>query len=167
MDQLAFRAQPTLDVGPRRRRVGLDQLGRSAARRLDERAVAAEIGEAEQRVPALPLADIFAGPPQLEIVARDLESIAVLADHLQPRARGVRQVFPEEEDADAVARPAPDAPAQLVQLGKAEALRAFDHHQRRIRHVHADLDHRGAYQKIDFPGLEAVSYTHLRAHETP
>src|SRR6185295_4397219 len=126
MDQLPFRAQPALDMGPCRRRVGLDQLRGSAACRLDEHAVAAQIGKAEQRVPALPLADVLAGSPQLEVVARDLEPVAVLAYHLEPRARGIRQAFPEKKDADAVARAAPDAPAQLVELRQAEALGAFD-----------------------------------------
>src|SRR6185369_679000 len=112
MDQLPLRAQPALDMGPRRRRVGLDQLGGRAARRLDERAVAAEIGEAEQRVAALALAEVFAGAPQLEVVPRDLEPVAVLADHLQARARRIRQALPEEECADAVARAASHAPAR-------------------------------------------------------
>ncbi len=35
-------------------------------------------------------------------------------------------------------RPA-DAAAQLVQLGEAEALGMFDHHDGRVRHVDADL----------------------------
>src|ERR1044071_4915380 len=100
MDQLPLRAQPALDVGPRRRRIGLDQLRGRAARRLDERAVAAEIGEAKQRVAALALAEVFAGSPQLEVVARNLEPVAVLADHLQARARGLRQAFPEKKGAD-------------------------------------------------------------------
>ena len=37
---------------------------------------------------------------------------------------------------------APDAAAQLVELGEAEALGALDDHQRRVGHVDADLDHR-------------------------
>src|SRR3954466_15248142 len=109
MDQLPFRAQPTLDVGSRRGRVGLDQLRGSTACRLDQRAVAAEVGEAEQRVAALPLADVFARAAQLEVVTRDLESIAVLVDHLEPRARGMRKACAEEQDADALARAAADA----------------------------------------------------------
>src|SRR5580765_4031683 len=113
-------------MGPCRGRIGFDQLGGGAARRLDEHAVAAEIGEAEERVSALPLADMITRSAQLEVVTRDLESVAVLADHLDPRFRRVRQVFPEQEDADAVVRTAADPAAQLVQLGEAEALSTFD-----------------------------------------
>src|SRR3954465_3133302 len=115
-------------MGARRRRVGLDQLRRSAACRLDEHAVAGEIGEAKQGISALPLADVLARPPQLEVLAGELEPVAVLADHLQPRARGFGETLAEKKDADAVARAASDAPAQLVQLGEAETFRAFNHH---------------------------------------
>src|SRR4051812_50009636 len=72
MNQLPFRPQPTLDMGPRRGRVGLDQLRGSSACRLDERAVACEIGETEQRIPALPLADVLARPAQIQVMPRDL-----------------------------------------------------------------------------------------------
>jgi hypothetical protein len=35
-----------------------------------------------------------------------------------------------------------------VQLGKAEALRLLDHHQRGVGHVDADLDHGGRHQQL-------------------
>lgn len=57
MKQVAFRSEPALYVGARRDGIGFDQLVRRTAGRLDERTVAAEIGEAKQRVSALPLAD--------------------------------------------------------------------------------------------------------------
>ena len=38
---------------------------------------------------------------------------------------------------------APDPAAQLVQLGEAEALGMFDHHDRRVRHVNADFNDGG------------------------
>ncbi len=43
---------------------------------------------------------------------------------------------------------APDPPAQLVQLGEAEPLGVLDHHDARLRHVDADLDHRGRDQDL-------------------
>ena len=46
-------------------------------------------------------------------------------------------------------RPATDPAAQLVQLRQAEALRVLDHHQRRVRHIHADLHHRRADQQVE------------------
>ena len=51
-------------------------------------------------------------------------------------------------------RPAPDPAAQLVELGEAEALGAFDDHQGRIGDVDPDLDHRGRDQHGQFAGDE-------------
>ena len=40
-----------------------------------------------------------------------------------------------------------------MELRQAETLRMLDHHQRRVRHVHADLDHGGCHQHLDLaPG---------------
>ena len=58
------------------------------------------------------------------------------------------------EQAGARAGAAADAPAQLVQLGQAEALGALDHHQRGIGDVDADLDHRGRHQDVQHAGAE-------------
>ena len=41
-----------------------------------------------------------------------------------------------------------------MQLGETHALRVFDHHQRRVRHVHADLDHGGRNQQLNPARLE-------------
>ena len=51
-------------------------------------------------------------------------------------------------------RTAPDAAAQLVQRGQAEALGLFDQHDRRLRHIHADLDDGGRDQKARCAGGE-------------
>ena len=44
---------------------------------------------------------------------------------------------------------APDAAAQLVELGEAKALGVFDEHERGVRHVDADLDDGGGNENID------------------
>src|SRR5215213_6720704 len=49
--------------------------------------------------------------------------------------------------------PAHAAP-ELVELGEAEALGAFDHDRARVRHVHADLDYDGRDQHLDLPRPE-------------
>ncbi len=49
---------------------------------------------------------------------------------------------------------APDPPAQLVELGDAEALGALDQHHGRVRHVDPDLDHRRRHQHVGLPGGE-------------
>ena len=51
-------------------------------------------------------------------------------------------------------RTAADPAAQLMQLGDAEPVGVADHHHRRVRHVHADLDHRGGHQHVGLPGHE-------------
>src|SRR5258708_16822189 len=79
-------------------------------------AIALEIREAQQRLAALPLAQILARPAQLEIALRDLETVGALEDDLQPVAGGLRQRFAEKQNAHPVAPPPAAAPAQLVQL---------------------------------------------------
>ena len=51
-----------------------------------------------------------------------------------------------EQQAGRAAGAAADPAAQLVELGEAEALGMLDHHDGGLRHVDADLDHRGRDQ---------------------
>ncbi len=57
---------------------------------------------------------------------------------------------------------AADAAAQLVQLRESEALGILDDHERGVRHVDADFDHRGRHQELDFSVLEAPHGAFLR-----
>src|SRR5204863_9837354 len=132
--------------------MALEHLSRRLDRLGYELTIALEIREAQQRLTALPLAQILARPAQLEVALRDLETVRALEDDLQPVAGGLRQRVSEKQDAHALARAPADAAAQLVQLRKAEALGALDHHQRGIRHIDADLDHRGTDEKLDLAG---------------
>ena len=50
------------------------------------------------------------------------------------------------------------APAQLVELREAEAVRVLDDHQRRVRHVHADLDDRCGHQHVRLAAGEGAHY---------
>ena len=61
-----------------------------------------------------------------------------------------------EQQAGRVLGAAADAAAQLVQLREAEALGVLDHHHGRLRHVDADLDHRGGDQELGLAGGEAL-----------
>src|SRR5436190_17859279 len=101
----------------------------------DKLAVALEVGEAQQRLAALPLAEVLAGPAQLEIALRDLEAVGAFEDHLQSRSRRLGQRLAVQHDARAIARAAADTAAQLVELCETEALGALDHHERSVRHV--------------------------------
>ena len=53
--------------------------------------------------------------------------------------------------------PAPDAAAQLVELGEAEALGALDDDQRRVGHVDPDLDHRRRDQHAELAATRMTS----------
>ena len=48
-------------------------------------------------------------------------------------------------------RPAADSPAQLMQLREPEPLGMLDHHHRRVRDVHADLDDRRRDEQVQLP----------------
>ena len=67
--------------------MALQHLARRGDRLIDKLAVALEIGKAQQRLAALPLAEIFARPAQLEVALGDFEAVRALVDYLQPRAR--------------------------------------------------------------------------------
>ena len=80
----------------------------------------------------------------------------VLTSASQARLRDVRQLelVARDEQAVALLRPAPDAPAQLVQLGEPEAVGLLHDHDRRVRHVDADLDHRRRDEHVELAVLE-------------
>jgi hypothetical protein len=50
-----------------------------------------KVGVAQQRHSALAAADELAGAAQAQVLPRDLETVGVLEDDLQPRPRGFRQ----------------------------------------------------------------------------
>ena len=123
---------------------------------LDELAVALEVGEEQQRLAALPLTEIFAWAAQVQVALGDLEPVGALEDDLQSRAGSLGERVAKKQDAHALAHASANAAAQLVQLREAEALGALNNHQGSVRYVHADLDHRGAYKKLDLSGDEAL-----------
>ena len=68
---------------------------------------------------------------------------------VEPRLRRLAERRRVEQQAGRRLVAAADAAAQLVQLGEAEALGMLDDHDGRLRHVDADLDHRGGDQEVD------------------
>ena len=54
-----------------------------------------------------------------------------------------------QQDAVGLVRAAADAAAQLVQLRQAEPLGVLDDHDRRVRHVDADLDDRRRHEDVE------------------
>ena len=59
-----------------------------------------------------------------------------------------------DEQAVRLLRPAPDPAAQLVELREPEAVGLLHDHDRRVRHVDADLDHGRRDEHVDLARLE-------------
>ena len=106
-----------------------------------------EAGEAEARHADLPGAEHVAFAAQPQVLLGDAEAVLGLAHDGEPRLGGLAERRLVEQEAGRAAGAAPDAAAQLVQLRQAEALGVLDHHHGRLRHVDADLDHRGGDQE--------------------
>ena len=85
-------------------------------------------------------------PLQPQILFGDDEPVLGAAHHVQSLARRVRQRLAVEQDTRRLLGAASDPAAQLVQLRQPEALGMIDDHDRGVRHVDADLDHRGGDQ---------------------
>ena len=85
----------------------------------------------------------------------------MLVDGLQALAAGLGQGLREDQDAGRLVRAAADPPAQLVQLGEAEALGVLDDHQAGVGHVHAHLDHRGGHQHLELAAHEGLHHRRL------
>ena len=150
-------AEPALEMARRRPRDARRSSARAASRAASSSSTSASrSAKRSMRHAALARAEEFARTANPQVLPRDLEAVVVLVDHLQPLARRLRQRLLVEQDADARRRAAPDAAAQLVQLREAEALGVLDHHQRRVGHVDADLDHRRRHQHLDCAGLERL-----------
>src|SRR5258705_13116986 len=113
---------------------------RLAVRGLHDVAVPHQVARAQLRQPRLPRAEEVARPAQLEVALRDRKAVAGRGQRLQPLSRviGPRRLIHQE----AVRLPfaSSDAAAQLMQLRQAESLGVLYDHDRRVRHVDADLD---------------------------
>src|SRR5713101_6373365 len=126
------RGESLLDV-VRERSCVLDEVGREGAGALEQRTVAPELRELQIREPRLPRPQQLPAAAQLEVALRELESVVGADEGLEPGGRRIRQLVSRARDQEAVrllAR-APDAPAQLVELRQAEAIRLLHDQDRR------------------------------------
>ena len=119
---------------------------RLVARRLQQRFVLGQPRHAKLRQAALPRAEHLAAAAKLQIFLGDDEAVLGALHHIEPRLRRLRQRLAVEQDAGGLRRAATDTASQLMELRKPEALGMLDDHDGRIRHVDADLDHRGRHQ---------------------
>ncbi len=113
--------------------------------------------EAEVGEPGLARAEQGAAAADLEILLGELEAVRRGDHRLEPVVGTLRQLLlgAGDEQAERLLGPAPDAAAQLVQLGEPEPVRLLHDHDRRVRDVDADLDHRRRDEHVELPRLEA------------
>ena len=112
--------------------------------------------EAKSRRAGLAGAEHVAFASELQVFLGDAEPVLGLAQGLEPRLRGFAERAFIQEEARRAAGAAADPPAQLMQLSKSEPLSVLDDHDRRLRHVDADLDHRGRDQDGRVSALKAL-----------
>lgn len=98
----------------------------------------------------------LAALPQVQI--GELEAVLGAGDRRQPLPRLRLLGQPGDQQAQAGVLSTADPAAQLVQLADPEAVGVHHHHHGRVRHVDADLDHRGAHQHVDLPGAERAHH---------
>src|SRR5664279_1565662 len=128
---------------------------RVVARGAEIFAVRLDARDAETWQAALARAEQVAFAAQLQILLGDAEAVFGFAQDREPRLGGFAERRLVEQQAGRVPGPAPDTPAQLMQLRQPEAFGVLDHHDGGFRHVDADLDHRGGDQKLRLAGREA------------
>src|SRR5207244_970394 len=105
---------------------------------LDE-ADAREVGDLELGNAALTSAEIVAWAADAKVRLGELEAIVRVLEDLEALARGVGGILREEE-AEALVGAAADTAAELMQLGEAEAVGAFDDHDGCVRDIDPNLN---------------------------
>ena len=122
-----------------------------AARPVEELLILAQPREPEIREPGLPRAEQLTLAADLEVPFGELEAVGRLHHRLETVVGDVGELLLRARDEQAVRllRPAPDAAAELVELGEAEAVGLLHDHDRRVRDVDADLDHRRGDEHIE------------------
>ena len=135
----------------------VDQLLGELPGLLEQPAIAAQTREAKLREPRLTGAEELALAADLEVDLGQLEPVVRGHERLQPGQRRVGQLLlrPRDEQAVRLLGASPHPAAQLVQLGEAEPVGLLDDHDRRVRDVDTDLDHRRRDEDVELPGLEA------------
>ena len=112
--------------------------------------VAREHGKAGGEHAALALAEHLARAAQFHVLFGDLKAVRGLGEQAQPLGRL------GDEEAPRSVFSAPHAAAQLVQLGKAEALGVFDDHDAGVGHVDAHFHHRGGNEYVRFADAKSL-----------
>jgi hypothetical protein len=88
----------------------------------------------------------FARTPQAQILLCDTEAVAGLAHQGKASATDLGETEMADQQASALAAPAPDTAAQLMELRQAESLRALDDHQGRVWNIDTHFNDGGCDQ---------------------
>ena len=102
------------------------------------------------------------GPRSSRSLLGDDEAVGRVGQRLEPLAALVGQRILIQQDAERLVRTAADAAAQLVQLRQAEPLGVLDQHDRGVRDVDADFDHRRRDQDVELAAREGLHHAVLR-----
>jgi len=121
-----------------------------------------QVGHLQLRQAVLAGAEELPGAAELEVFLGDAEPVGRFAQRLQP-AKGQRAAGVGNEDAVGVVGPPPDSPAELVELGEAEAVGMGDDHDVGVGHVDAHLDDHAGHQGVDLAGGETPHHLVLFA----
>ena len=98
------------------------------------------IPEHKAEFTALPDAENISGAPEFQILFRDIKSVIGLFQDFEALWL-LRQIRRIQKNAVALPASASDPSAELMQLGKSEALRVFYDNDCRVRNVYADFDY--------------------------
>ena len=127
---------------------------------LEELAVGAQAGEAEVAEAGLAGAEEPAFAAEVEVALGELEAVVRLDERLEPGGGRLGELELRARDQQAVGLlgAAADAAAELVELGEAEPVCLLDDHDRRVRDVDADLDHRRRHEHVELALLERAHH---------
>ena len=114
-----------------------------------------QIRDLEQRKTVLPLPKKIAGTAQSKVFFGNFEAVGGGAEGFEAFA-GLLVLIGRDKNAVRLRAAAPDAPSELVELGKPEAVCVFNDHKRCVRHVDADFDDRGRHKNIGFTARESA-----------
>src|SRR5207344_3408038 len=121
------------------------------SRLLEQVAVADQLAHPEGGHARLAGPEELARTADLEVFLGDGEAVFGSYEHLEALPGHRAETPLRQEHAGAGHPPAAYAPTELVKLGQAEALRVLDDHDRSVRHVDPDLDHRCRDQDLQQP----------------
>ena len=134
--------------------VAVDEQAGIVHRRLGEGLNLLGRGKSELSLSRLPSAQYLAGAAEEKILLRYAETVIGLPHQRKPSARRLAECRAAEQKADAMLVAAPYPASQLVELGKAKAVRMFNDHQGRVGNVDPHLDDGGGDQDLEIASLK-------------